>query len=215
MEFYPSQPRKFCTRACDIDWHRRTNQPRKQRRGSTTPCETCGAPVYANRSERLKGAGRFCSYACHNAGQSKPPVVKSCGICGKEMRLKPSQQGRRFCSRECMGRAATKRPLDRMHNGKPARLDPYGYVLIWQPDYPSPAAMKGWAYEHRVIASKVVGRPLRSDEQVDHINRDKQDNRPENLQVLDGFAHAAKTANDHRQDRIDLAEYRKRYGPIT
>lgn len=215
IEFYLSQPRKFCSRACDIDWHKRTNQPRKKRRGTTTPCEVCGVPVYANRSERLKGAGRYCSPACHNIAQSKPPVLKECETCGAEMRLKPSQAGRRYCSRKCMGRAAIKRPLDRTYNGKPVRLDPHGYVLIWEPSYPSPAAMKGWAYEHRVIAAGILGRPLTSDEQVDHINRNKQDNRPENLQVLDGITHSAKTAADNKQDRIDLAEYRRRYGPLT
>lgn len=186
----------------------------KKRRGFTTACETCGTPVYANLSARSKGQGRYCSAACHNIAQTKEAVVKSCPVCGKEMRLKPSQAPRTYCSRLCMGRGRTKRLLDREHNGRPARLDQHGYVLVWQPDYPGVPALKGWVYEHRLVASQVLGRPLTSDEQVDHINRDKGDNRPENLQVLDQNGHALKTQADQRHDRLKLAEYARRYGPL-
>lgn len=214
MSFFPSQPKRFCSRDCDTAWRRLTNNPRKPKRGTTTPCETCGAPVYAAAYARSTGQGRYCSLACHNIGQKRPETVKPCAQCGVELRLKPSQSHRKYCTKACEGLARTKRPLGRTHNGKPARLDIHGYVLVWQPDFPAPKGMKGWAYEHRVIASQIVGRPLTSDEQVDHINRNRQDNRLENLQVLDQFGHAAKTANDQRQDRLDLAEYRRRYGSL-
>lgn len=219
IEYWPSQDRQFCSIACKAIHRQRTNPlptGQKKRRGTITPCEVCEKPVYANRSERAKGQGRYCSHTCHNIAQTKEAVVKVCPVCGKEMRLKPSQAPRNYCSRLCMGRGKTKRPLDREHNGRPARLDQRGYVLVWQPDYPGAIpALKGWVYEHRLIASKVIGRPLTRDEQVDHINRDKQDNRPKNLQILDQFGHAAKTQADQRRDRIDLAEYRHRYGPLA
>jgi endogenous inhibitor of DNA gyrase (YacG/DUF329 family) len=213
--FWPSQMRQFCSQSCRSRWMALRFIPTKPRRGTTTACEVCQKPVYANRSERAKGQGRYCSNACHNIAQARPPVIKSCGSCGAEMRLKPSQAARRYCSRLCMGRGKTKRLLDREHNGRLARLDQHGYVLVWQPDYPGIPALKGWVYEHRLVASHVIGRPLTRDEQVDHVNRDKQDNRPENLQVLDQNGHAAKTAADQRQDRIDLAEYRRRYGRLN
>lgn len=210
MEFYPSQPRTFCSRTCDHDWRKRTNQPRKPRRGTTTPCETCGTPVYANRSARAKRQGRFCSKPCYDKWQSKPPVIKPCRVCGKEMRHKPSQAAVQTCSRACHALGRILRPLDRIHNGKPAKLDNHGYVMLWEPAHPN-KTLKGWQYEHRLVVEKRLGRYLTSDEQVDHINGIKGDNRPMNLQVLTAGQHSSKTSITNWKQ---LAEYRKRYGPI-
>lgn len=127
------------------------------------------------------------------------------------MRHKPSQAAVKTCSRACHALSRIKRPLDRKHNGKPAKADQHGYVMLWEPHHPN-VAMKGWQYEHRLVAEKKLGRPLRSDEQVDHINGVKNDNRPSNLQVLTAGAHSSKTSLTNWKQ---LAEYHRRYGRLN
>lgn len=44
-------------------------------------------------------------------------------------------------------------------------------------------------HEHRTVAEKTLGRPLRKGEIVHPINHDKRDNRPENLVVMTQSEH--------------------------
>jgi hypothetical protein len=63
-----------------------------------------------------------------------------------------------------------------------------GYVYIWKPDHPN-AVSRGYVLEHRLVMEKVLGRYLKPDEDVNHINGNKGDNRPENLTVVRHYAH--------------------------
>jgi endogenous inhibitor of DNA gyrase (YacG/DUF329 family) len=220
IEFYPSQKRRFCSKSCQSTVNgklRTAPMPVKPKTGRFKPCERCGTEFWVMKSG--EGRRRFCSRACNAANQTKPPIVKVCVVCGKEMALKPSQaefrgQERFYCSRECMGLGKTKRPLGRLVNGKPARLDDDGYVWVWAPHHPESGRYKGWMAEHRIVAEQHLGRPLTRKDEVHHVNRVKDDNRPENLQVLDGITHSIITAQQRLTDRELIAEYRKRFGVI-
>lgn len=228
FEYKPSQPtRECCSTSCAAKLRNRRLKaegrlfhPVKPRRGTEHPCEVCGKPVYRNKSQTSKGLGRFCSQACHNLAQTAPPVVKVCALdgCENELRLKPSQAARLYCSKEHEGLARIKRPLDRTYNGRPAKKDDAGYVMLWEPDHPN-KSQKGWQYEHRLVVEGLIGRYLTSEEHVDHINQVKDDNSPLNLQVLSVSDHSVKTVSDLwggiAAMRAELAEYRRRYGPLT
>jgi hypothetical protein len=56
------------------------------------------------------------------------------------------------------------------------------------PEHPD-ADVRGYIYEHRLVAERMLGRRIGRHEHVHHINGDKRDNRPENLEVVDAPTH--------------------------
>ena len=59
-----------------------------------------------------------------------------------------------------------------------------GYVLIRVGVNHPLADVRGYAYEHRIVAQEKLGRPLLKGEIIHHIDRNKQNNHPDNLLVL-------------------------------
>lgn len=185
----------------------------RKRHGREVSCPRCGTPFYQQPS----GRRQYCSVDCAHAMKASELLLKPCQHCGTEMRLRPSEQRTRFCSWNCTTLGKVKHATGRMHNGKPARKTHEGYVKIWEPGHPR--SVCGWVLEHIWVMEQQLGRPISLSEEVDHKNRVRDDNRPENLQVLDKSAHRRKTGTDTRQERKTmrerLAEYERRFGPLT
>ncbi|WP_050636171.1 HNH endonuclease [Candidatus Stoquefichus sp. SB1] len=76
-----------------------------------------------------------------------------------------------------------------------------GYIMILDKLHPK-ADINGYVMEHRVIVEKSIGRYLKDDEVVHHINGIKNDNRIENLKIMK-FGEHTRFHNIERKKRHD------------
>jgi len=76
-----------------------------------------------------------------------------------------------------------------------------GYVLVRVGRGHRLADVRGYAYEHRLVAERTLGRRLRPGEIPHHLDGDRQNNRPDNLAVVPSPRHhraAHRTRHDLR-----------------
>jgi len=114
-----------------------------------------------------------------------------CQMCGAEFRRQNRKQ--KYCSRSCSGKGSlVGRDISGENNphykGGLSRFD--GYIICTHRN------AKRWTFYHRALMEAYLGRPLRSDEIVHHINGVKDDNRIENLQLVTRGEHI----NLHRHE---------------
>lgn len=67
-------------------------------------------------------------------------------------------------------------------------VDPRGYVLLRVGVDHHLSDVRGYAYEHRIIAEQMIGRRLLPDEEVHHDDENKSNNSPDNL-IVAGNSH--------------------------
>ena len=77
-----------------------------------------------------------------------------------------------------------------------------GYVLIRVGKNHHLADVRGYAYEHRLVAEKKIGRSLLAGEHVHHIDGDTQNNLPSNLEVLTAAEHRLEHRTEDRGLRM-------------
>lgn len=105
--------------------------------------------------------------------------MKNCENCGNQFARRAKEaywqyDERRFCGKRCAGLALNPR--------KEAGEFAARYRQINTPDGRK-------MLEHRWVMEQVLGRQLLPTEQVHHINHDRLDNRPENLEVVTAAEH--------------------------
>jgi endogenous inhibitor of DNA gyrase (YacG/DUF329 family) len=151
-------------------------------------CEQCG--VEFTRKQGAGSARIFCGQRCylasdyHSESVAKANaarradvwVTKPCMTCGTDVRRHTSRAPKNFfCSKDCY--------VAKQQRGEPIHIDSSGYMLVFV-GVGYPGAMKsGHILEHRKVMQEILGRELLSTENVHHINGQRADNRPANLEL--------------------------------
>lgn len=87
-----------------------------------------------------------------------------------------------FCSHSCYAKNRKTRGAYK------EKVEINGYLYIYKPTHPN-SIKSGYVAEHRLVAEEKIGRFLKNNEVVHHINEKKHDNSPDNLQVITASEH--------------------------
>lgn len=81
-----------------------------------------------------------------------------------------------------------------------ARLNHNGYVELWIPNHHRTRG-NGYVFEHILVLEEKIGRRLLPNEQVHHIDKDRKNNSPDNLEVVDIVEHTKLHAKERRKGK--------------
>ena len=189
---------RFCCRDC---WQADKKQ------ADDRECQTCGGVFKAKSRGMVDDRGRYCSLKCRNIGYRVGDIFE-CIACGEGFYL---QRGRddRCCSNTCRLEYYKD---DRSPAWKGGRYEANGDIMV---KMERPGYVGKYMAEHRIVASKAIGRMLFRHEIVIRVSGERDDIRPENLFICATASEYAKRRNGSLPwpTKSNLSTYRDRATP--
>lgn len=212
----PIPPPEYFQRACGLCGKQFDATPKRPQYDE--PLVYCRDCTHRGRIEKARQL--FVSYKAKHI----------CEICGKEFTLpkrvvRSGKHSGKFCSLRCSykGRKAHG------HEFIPAtvgakRVNPQGYIMVFQPNNfdairrRESGAVKnerysGWILEHRYVMSQILGRALHPHENVHHVDGNRTNNDPANLELWTRAQPAGIRSKDvpsNHQSELEAARLRIR-----
>lgn len=178
---------RFCSRNCFLS---QCVRPQEKH------CATCGGLFLAGRAhhESDDGLRTYCSKACQVEGL-KLGGEYQCLNCDAPFYLSPAairQRGKPgCCSVECQRAFYTGARSAGFKGGFYTHTQAGERHIL----RPRPGYVGKYMGEHRVVASREIGRLVSRDEYVIRINRNPEDNRPENLFICESNSEFSRRRN--------------------
>ncbi len=113
-------------------------------------------------------------------------ATKICPNCEKEFFIYDKYRQQKFCSKKCMNNGINSA---KWKGGK--YIDGQGYVHVKNRNHPY-ADHQGYILEHRLVMEKKLGRFLLITEEIHHLDYNKQNNNPNNLELHNSSSHRTK-----------------------
>jgi len=119
-----------------------------------------------------------------------------CKECSRKLTLRKNITG--LC-RKCY---LSKRVGEKHWNWKGGTKNNSGYIMVYYPEHPN-CDQQGYVREHRLVMEKFLGRKLLINEQVHHMDKDKKNNKIENLKLFG-------SASEHTKKEWELGSFKNR-----
>lgn len=191
----------------------KTTRPRngarfkKRNKSKMANCKQCGSQI--GDPERKLFCSTQCKTTWHNQNRSLPHnVIYNCEICGKHVSryispclIRPGSQ--KYCSVKCRGTGHSKENSCHWKGGEVS--NGHGHIYAYAKDHPF-ATKGGYVMKHRLVMEKKIGRYLKKEEVVHHIDGNRSNNKTENLQLC---ASASEHSRLHHgiRERDSLGRY--------